>query len=132
MPLLPWASYQEERMGARPSEMVLQRLPKVLLFPYRHDTEFLQAEARPDPEDCFHALRRSSLPSGGTSGQCLRPDRMSVEKETSGAYEKPGKDGAFRENMGGSCLYPCPGQGKIEGEEERAVEQYETDCPCHR
>ena len=119
-------------MGSPSPEVALQGLPQVLLFSHRHDPQLFQAEAGPDPEDGFPALRGSPLPSGSALGQCLHPDRVPVEKEAPGTDEEPGKDDAFGKNMGGSYLYPCPCEGKIEGEEERAVGQSETDRPCHR
>ena len=36
-------------------------------------TQLFQAEAGPDPENGFPALRRRPLPSGSTSGQGLCP-----------------------------------------------------------
>ena len=36
-------------------------------------TQIFQAEAGPDPENGFPALRRRPLPSDSTSGQGLRP-----------------------------------------------------------
>ena len=86
-------------------------------------TQFFQAEAGPDPENGFPALRRRPLPSDSTSGQGLRPDGVPVEKKAPGTDEKPGKDGAFGENMG------IPAQERLK---ERSVGQPESDFPCHR